>query len=91
MEKYDSRLIALNNLLKHEKRNKEVLDIEKLQVKKYISTKELAELYPNMPLSTQVSLRGRIHDKLPYHQNVVGGKIMYIVEEVENWRANQHK
>ena len=28
MERYDSRLISLNNLLKQEERNKEVLDIE---------------------------------------------------------------
>lgn len=91
MDIYDNRLIALNNLLNQKDRYKEVLEIEKIQVKKYLSTSELAKLYPNMSLSTQVTLRGRIHDKLPYHQNVAGGKITYIVEEVENWKENQHK
>ena len=49
-DKYDKLLIKLNNLLKKEDKYKEILEIEKLQVKKYISTKELAELYPNMSL-----------------------------------------
>jgi len=91
MERFDERLITLNNLLKEKERNQAVLEIEKLQAKKYLSPKELAELYPDMSISSQATYRGRIHDKLPYHQKKKNGKIMYIIKEVEQWRENQYK
>ena len=90
MERHDERLIALNNLLKQEERYQEVLEIEKLQVKKYISVKELTILH-KMSKTSQQNYRERIHDPLPYHQKVAGGNITYIVKEIEQWLENQHK
>ena len=94
MERFEERLITLNRLLKKEEQNKEVLDIEqqmkKIQSKKNITVKEFSEIY-NVSKTSQQNYRGRIHDKLPYHQKVEGGKIVYVVEEVEKWFENQHK
>ena len=94
MQRFDERLITLNKLLKREEQNKEVLDIEhqmrKIQAKKNITVKEFAEIY-NISKTSQQNYRGRIHDSLPYHQKVEGGKIVYVVEEVEKWFENQHK
>jgi hypothetical protein len=94
MERYDSRLIALNNLLKQEERNKEVLDIEaemrKIQAKKYITTDEMVEIY-NISISSQRDYRGRLNDPLPFNQKKFRGKITYTVEEIEKWLKNQGK
>jgi hypothetical protein len=94
IDKYDKPLVKLNNLLKQEYQYKEVLEIEKqmmkIQSKKNISVKEFAEIY-NVSKTSQQNYRGRIHDPLPYHQKVEGGKIVYNVEEVERWFENQHK
>jgi hypothetical protein len=93
--RFDERLITLNKLLKKEQQNKKVLDIEeymkKIQIKKYLSTSELAELYPDMSVSTQRDLRARYKEKLPYYQKAKNGKIRYVVEEVEIWLANEDK
>ena len=93
--RFDERLITLNKLLKKEQQNKKVLDIEeymkKIQIKKYLSTSELAELYPDMSVSTQRDLRARYNNKLPYYQKAKNGKIRYVVEEVEIWLANEDK
>ena len=94
MEKYDNPLVKLNHLLVKEEQYKEVLDIEqqmkKIQSKKNITVKEFTEIY-NVSKTSQQNYRGRIHDPLPYHQKVEGGKITYNVEEVEKWFENQHK
>lgn len=93
--RFDERLITLNKLLKKEQQNKKVLDIEehmkKIQVKKYLSTSELEELYPDMSVSTQRDLRARYNDKLPYYQKAKNGKIRYVAEEVEIWLDNESK
>jgi hypothetical protein len=68
-----------------------VQKIKEVQAKKKVSVKELSILYPDMSPDTQKSYRQRLHDPLPYHQKVEGGKISYVVEEVENWKQNQHK
>jgi len=92
--KYDIPLVKLNKLLKQEERYKEILEIEKqmikIQSKKNISVKEFAEIY-NVSKTSQQNYRGRIHNPLPYHQKVEGGKITYNVEEVEQWFDNQYK
>jgi len=86
--------VKLNKLLKQEERYKEILEIEKqmikIQSKKNISVKEFAEIY-NVSKTSQQNYRGRIHNPLPYHQKVEGGKITYNVEEVEQWFDNQYK
>lgn len=64
--------------------------IEKIQAKNNITIKEFVEIY-NISKTSQQSYRSRLYDSLPYHQKVEGGKIVYVVEEVENWFANQHK
>ena len=68
----------------------EVLKIAKIQQKKNITVKEYTEIY-DMSKGAQETARGRLHDPLPYHQIVPGGKITYNVEEVEKWRENQYK
>jgi len=94
MGKFDIPLIELNNLLNKEEQYKEVLDIEqqmkKIQAKKNITVKEFVDIY-SIGKTSQQNYRGRIHDPLPYHQKVEGGKITYNVEEVEQWFDNQHK
>ena len=94
MEEYDIPLVKLNKLLKYEDKFDEVLEIEKqmtkIQTKKYITVKEFAEIY-NISRTSQQNYRGRLYDALPHHQKVQGGKIVYVVEEVENWFDNQHK
>ena len=72
----------------------EVLDIQKhmakIQSKKIISVKEFTDRY-GVSKTSQQDYRGRLRDPLPHHQKVRGGKITYIVEEVEQWLENQHK
>lgn len=91
---FDLPLIKLNNLLSKQDQSEEVLQIEKnmarLHGKAYLSVKEFEEKY-NMSKSSQQQYRSRLYDPLPYHQKVEGGKITYIVDEVERWFENQHK
>lgn len=91
---FDLPLIKLNNLLGKHDQSEEILQIEKnmakLHGKKYLSVKEFEEKY-NMSKSSQQQYRSRLYDSLPYHQKVEGGKIIYIVDEVEKWFENQHK
>lgn len=93
-KRLDSTLVKLNHLLGKKEQYMEVLDIEeqmrKIQVKKNITRKEFAEIY-NISISSQDVYRGRLYDPLPYHQKVAGGKVVYVVDEVEKWFANQHK
>jgi len=65
-------------------------EIKKIQAKKFISPKELSILYPDMSISSQATYRGRLKDKLPFHQKKKRGKITYVVSEVEEWRKNQN-
>lgn len=94
MKKFDIPLVKLNNLLTTEERYTEVIEIEKqmkkIQSKKYITVKEFTDIY-NTSKTSQQNYRGRMHDPLPYHQKVAGGKIVYVVDEVEKWFENQHK
>lgn len=91
---FDLPLIKLNNLLSKQDQNEAVLQIEKnmakLHGKKYLSVKEFEEKY-SMSKSSQQQYRSRLYDPLPYHQKVEGGKVTYIVDEVEKWFENQHK
>lgn len=64
--------------------------IETIQAKKNITVKEFAEIY-NISRTSQQNYRSRLNDPLPYHQKVEGGKIVYVVEEVEKWFGNQHR
>lgn len=93
-KRLDNSLVKLNGLLSKKDQYLEVLDIEeqmrKMQAKKYITRKEFAEIY-NISISSQDVYRGRLYDPLPYHQKVAGGKVVYVVDEVEKWFANQHK
>ncbi|WP_421715355.1 hypothetical protein [Arcobacter arenosus] len=87
-------MIELNNLLDKEDQNIEVLKLEEkmkeIQVKKFITVKDFEKIY-NISSSSQKGLRGRLNDPIPYHQKVQGGKIVYVVEEVEKWFENQYK
>lgn len=91
---FDFPLIKLNNLLSKQDQSEEVLQIEKdmakLHNKKYLSVQDFDEKY-NMSKSSQQQYRSRLYNPLPYHQKVVGGKIVYVVEEVEKWFENQYK
>lgn len=87
-------VVKLNELLDKQEQIKEVVDLaeemKKIQVKKNITVKEFSEIY-NISKTSQQNYRGRLHDPLPYHQKVEGGKIVYVVDEVEKWFQNQHK
>lgn len=76
------------------KQYEEILEVQKhlikLHCKKFLTVKEFAEKY-NIGKTSQQNYRGRLHDPLPYHQKVLGGKITYNVQEVEEWFENQHK
>ncbi|WP_295022711.1 hypothetical protein [Sulfurimonas sp.] len=91
---FDLPLIKLNKLLDKEQQSEAVLKIEKnmakLHGKKYLSVKEFEEKY-NMSKSSQQQYRSRLYNPLPYHQKVLGGKIVYSVDEVEKWLENQYK
>lgn len=95
---YDNKhfelMFKLNNLLNYKDKNKEVLKLEEkmreIQVKKFITVRDFEKIY-NISSSSQKGLRGRLNDPIPYHQKVQGGKIVYVVEEVEKWFENQYK
>ena len=91
---FDVPLVRLNRLFKRADQFDEVLEIEKqmtkIHAKKFLTVKEFAEKY-NIGKTSQQNYRGRLHDPLPYHQKVLGGKISYDVQEVEEWFGNQHK
>ena len=63
-------------------------EIKKIQAKKNITVKELEKIY-NIGKTSQQNYRERIYDPLSYHQKVQGGKIIYIVEEVERCFQSQ--
>ena len=81
------------DLLKKET-EEEILEVQKqmakIQAKKIISVREFTDIYGDSK-TTQQNYRGRMHDPLPYEQKVEGGKVTYIVEKVEQWKANQYK
>jgi hypothetical protein len=87
-------LIKLNNLLDEKDKDTDINKLEQemkvIQVKKYITVDEFEKIY-NISKTSQKNLRSRLTDKLPYHQKVVGGKIVYVVNEVEKWFENQYK
>jgi len=87
-QKLLSRVVELNKL--SDKPISKVQNIEFLQAKKIITVKEFAEIY-SISKTSQQNYRSRLYDPLPYHQKVEGGKITYIVDEVEKWFENQHK
>lgn len=89
---YTYTLIDLldKNLQKEYKDRLIKINIEYIQKKKYLNVNEFAEVY-HMSKTQQQTRRGRLHDPLPYHQHVEGGKILYDVEEIEKWRENGNK
>ena len=54
------------------------------------TVKEFAKIY-DISKTSQQNYRTRLQDPLPYHQKVEGGKITYVVDEVEKWFENQHQ
>lgn len=87
-------LIKINNLLNEKEKDKDINKLEEeiklIQNKKYITVKEFEKMF-NISSSSQRDYRSRIKNPLPYHQKVEGGKIVYVVDEVEKWFSNQHK
>ncbi len=87
-------LVKLNSLLDEKDKDADINKLDKemkvIQEKKYITVNEFEKIY-NISKSSQKNLRNRLTDKLPYHQKVVGGKIVYVVNEVEKWFENQYK
>ncbi len=94
IKKLDNQLVNLNLLLPYLERDKEVImidqEMKKIQAKNNITVKEFTEIY-NISTSSQRDYRSRLQDALPYHQKISGGKIVYVVEEVEIWFENQHR
>ena len=87
-QKLLSRVVELNKL--SDKPISKVEEIAVMQAKRIITVKEFAEIY-SISKTSQQNYRARLHDPLPYHQKVEGGKITYIVDEVEKWLENQHR
>lgn len=58
------------------------------QAKEFLSTKELAIVFPNMSVEKQKTYRGRIHDPLPYEQLNKKCKIVYERKKIDIWRKN---
>lgn len=73
----------------HEQINREAL-IKEIQAKRYLSPKELAILKTDMSISSQQTYRGRLRDKIPFHQKGRDCKITYDIKEVEVWIENQN-
>lgn len=73
----------------HKQVSKEA-QIKEIQVKEYLSPKELAILMPDMSISSQATYRGRLKDKIPFHQKRKKGKITYKLTEVQDWLDNQN-
>lgn len=92
--KIDKQIVDLYSLLTDTEKKEIIIDLaehmKKIQEKKNITPKEFAEIY-NISISSQKNYRSRLNDALPYHQKVAGGKIVYVVAEVERWFENQHK
>jgi hypothetical protein len=87
-QKLLSRVVELNKL--SDKPISKVEEIAVMQAKRIITVKEFAEIY-SISKTSQQNYRARLHDPLPHHQKVEGGKITYVVDEVEKWFENQHK
>ncbi|MCX6077675.1 MAG: hypothetical protein NTW78_12435 [Campylobacterales bacterium] len=91
---FDIPLIKLNNLLSENEKISEVIEIEKkmamIHCKQYLTVREFEQKY-NVSKTSQQNFRGRINDKLPYHQKNEGGKIIYNVKEVDQWFENGHR
>ena len=87
-------LIKLNNLLDKKDKDKDIDKLEEeiklIQNKKYITVKEFEKMF-NISSSSQRDYRSRLKNPLPYHQKIEGGKIVYVVSEVEKWFSNQYK
>ena len=87
-------LIKINNLLDEKDKDKDINKLEEeiklIQNKKYITVKEFEKMF-NISSSSQRDYRSRLKNPLPYHQKVEGGKIVYVVDEVEKWFSNQYK
>ncbi len=93
-EEIKQTIINLNNLLNNSDKIKPIVDLEeemkKIQVKNFITTNEMSEIY-NISISSQKDYRGRLNDPLPFTQKKFRGKINYIVEDIEKWLKNQHR
>lgn len=93
-DKNSKLMIKLNHLLDLKDRDERVNLIEQkiteLQLKKNITVKEF-EIKYNISTSSQRDYRSRLNNPLLYHQKIRGGKIVYVVEEVEQWFKNQYK
>jgi hypothetical protein len=93
-EKNDKLLIKLNNLLDEKDKDNDINKLEEeiklIQNKKYITVNEFEKMF-NVSKSSQRDLRSRLRNPLPYHQKIEGGKIVYVVSEVEKWFSNQYK
>jgi hypothetical protein len=87
-------LIKLNNLLDEKDKDKDIKKLEEeiklIQNKKYITVNEFEKIF-NISKSSQRDYRSKLRNPLPYHQKIEGGKIVYVVDEVEKWFSNQYK
>ena len=58
------------------------------QKDRYIDVKEFTKKY-RYSAQWQKEKRGLVKNKLPYYQNIRGGKIRYKISEVDEWMANE--
>lgn len=87
-------LKQIEQLKKENVENKLKHSLEQLkivQAKEFLSTSELAILFPHMSVERQKTYRGRLHDPLPYEQLNRNCKIVYDRKKVDIWKINNNK
>lgn len=62
----------------------ELINLERLNKKKYISVDEFKTLF-GYSVTSQQNMRGRTHNPIPFIQEKLGSKITYEVELVKEW------
>lgn len=88
-DKQDTELHKKKDKVKKKRTKHSKEDIEAILAKEYITTKELSIVLPNMSLTKQASLRGRIHNRLPFYQEKRDCRITYKYSEVIEWKLNE--
>ena len=91
IEALKQTITSLSKEQQQKKLKHNLAELEIVQNKDFLSTADLAILYPNFSTNRQVTYRGRIHDPLPFQQLKKGGKIIYDRKEVDIWKINNNK
>ena len=81
--------IQLSTIAAHMIEQNEKLNALTIQ-SEYVGTKELERRF-NIKERSQKAYRGRVHNPIPYYQDIENGKISYKISEVEQWIQEQKR